>query len=551
MTHYKQYLPYLFSLLLALAILFWIRWGFLCTGGEYEPDCFFHARIAEQGPSVFCAKKFPWLTKSSWAEQFSDKELGFHFLLWGFIRIGKLFGLTNEYPFHCQVLFFDAILLFLFNVLLFRQKIKPAWLYNILLITAFLPITYRLLSLRAYLLSMSLSALILILFMEKSFRTWRWRFALLGGIGFAASWCYSSPHLLLFMILPFVCADFLANRKWLPLFLTPGSFLAGILLGLTIHPQFPNSFIIFKEQCIDVILAFFLHVKDIPVMGGNEFYASTLNFIAMGFYGYPLLILSIIAFLVVYRKQLFPQDWQKDSIFNGLLLLTISLTAISYKIFRFTEYSIIPQCFALAVILSRIQQGLKAKEPQQQNSSPNSAVRCIGFSTLYAGAITAFCAICSYIQIFNIPSHGMGQYPCVPLADWIEEKNIPKGTIIANTIWSSFPMLYYSLPEYRFTWGLDPAFSWEKAPDVARLMADLKSGIIHEPRDYMEVYGTNYFFFYQDEYREAEHFWKSGFPCIYDNVDGWLFDLSLPQRSNPPPLIMLEIKKNAHEKNNE
>ena len=151
--------PYLLGVALALAVLFLVRWGFLCPGYEYEPDCFFHARIVEDGPSVFFARTFPTLTHSTWTEHFSDKELLFHVFLWGVTRVGKLLGATNEYPFHYQVMCLDALLLAAFAVLLYRNRVKHPWLYLVLMVTIFPPMTYRLISLRAYLMSMTLAVI--------------------------------------------------------------------------------------------------------------------------------------------------------------------------------------------------------------------------------------------------------------------------------------------------------------------------------------------------------------------------------------------------------
>ena len=104
-------MPYILGIILAAAVLFIVRWGFLCPGSEYEPDCFFHARIVEEGPSVFLSKKFPTLACSTWTESYSDKELIFHIMLWGISKIGKFLGASNEYPFNYQVMFFDILVI--------------------------------------------------------------------------------------------------------------------------------------------------------------------------------------------------------------------------------------------------------------------------------------------------------------------------------------------------------------------------------------------------------------------------------------------------------
>ena len=76
------------AILLPLAFLLAVRIDSVCCGGESDRDSFYHAIMAESGPEVFAAKQFPSTTMSVWQENFSDKELGFHLLLWSVFRCG-------------------------------------------------------------------------------------------------------------------------------------------------------------------------------------------------------------------------------------------------------------------------------------------------------------------------------------------------------------------------------------------------------------------------------------------------------------------------------
>ena len=532
--------PFIIGVLLALAVLFIVRWGFLCPGYEYEPDCFYHARIVEDGPSVFMAKTFPRLISSTWAEHFSDKELGFHLILWALTRVGKLLGATNQYPFHYQVMSFDLLLLAAFAILLYRCKVKYPWLFMVLLVTAFPPMTFRLISLRAYLLSMTISVVLLIMFMDSRFSTWKWRYLALAAVGFVASWSYSSPHLLLTTIVPFAIADFAFQRRWSSLIATPAAFVLGMVLGLTIHPQFPNTYYMFKVQCIDVVWAFFLNMEKIPLGGGQEFYTSTLEVMRTHYFSYLGLPLISIVLLYKYRNVFFAEGWLKNTVFNGLMLASLLNTILAYKIFRFNEYALVPQCIFLAVIVAKV---LKSKKEQKEEASvkrkPSPA-----YVVLLVYMLACLGGLFWYIS--GLVSQGMGELPALGVAEWADQNKIPEDTVIANAMWSDFPKLYYALPKYRFNWGLDPAFTWHHSPEVIKLLSESAEGRQFTPKEFAEVYKARYLYVHILQWYFAEYCWKQGLVPIYQNWDGYIFDLSLPPRtitSSTPELLFLDIAR--------
>ena len=69
-------------------------------GGETANDAYYHIAMAERGPAVFCAKKFPSLELSVWRNHFADKELLYHFVLCGLVKVQNFFGRAIQAPFH-------------------------------------------------------------------------------------------------------------------------------------------------------------------------------------------------------------------------------------------------------------------------------------------------------------------------------------------------------------------------------------------------------------------------------------------------------------------
>ncbi|MBQ7178056.1 MAG: hypothetical protein IJS08_11640, partial [Victivallales bacterium] len=547
--------PYALGFLLALAVLFLVRWGFLCPGYEYEPDCFYHARIVEEGPSVFMAKKFPNLISSTWCEHFSDKELGFHLILWVVTRIGKLLGATNEYPFHYQVMFFDALLLAFVAYALYRCKIKFPWIYMLLLSCVFPPMTFRLVSLRAYLLSITIATVLISMFLDERFCTWRWRYLALLAMGFIAAWSYSSPHLLIFTIAPFAIADYLKARNLKALLATPAAFLLGIVLGLTIHPQFPNTYLMFKVQCIDVIIESFLKMGKVPLEGGEEFYTNTFELIRNHYYLYLVLPVTVIVLAIKYKETFFGQDWLKNNVFNGLLLTAVVNTLLSYKVFRFSEYALVPQCLLLAYAVNKVLETKDAAnaikkdtEPQEQeDKKPQSKPitrRAMLFTVMLVYTLTCLGALFWYTS--HLVSQGMGELPALGVAQWVEDQKLPEGTVIANFMWPDFPRLYYALPKYRFNWGLDPSFTWRNSPELMDFIKRASKREKLTPADFKKAYKARYIYVYILQYECAQCCWENGLIPIYENWDGYIFDLDLPAReitSSTPKLQFLDLVK--------
>jgi hypothetical protein len=73
-------------------------------GGETTNDTYYHIAMADLGPKVFLARTFPYLTISSWTDDFADKELGYHVCLWLLRQFERLAGLDTGQPFRLAAL---------------------------------------------------------------------------------------------------------------------------------------------------------------------------------------------------------------------------------------------------------------------------------------------------------------------------------------------------------------------------------------------------------------------------------------------------------------
>ena len=218
--------------------------------GETANDAYYHIAMAERGPAVFTAKKFPALELSVWRDHFADKELLYHFMLCGLVRLQKIFVPVLHAPFHFPAFVFITLLIL---SLLFAMKrfgvSPPLYLPMTMLALMSAPnVMFRVLMLRPHVFSLTLMLVLCGLLARGSLR-WKTGWALV--ISLVYTWSYSNPQFIVIPVLFFALSDLPANG-WKSLLPAAGAVL-GVFLGLLIHPQFPNSFIIWKVQSIDAL----------------------------------------------------------------------------------------------------------------------------------------------------------------------------------------------------------------------------------------------------------------------------------------------------------
>jgi len=513
----------LLAVLLPWLLLLIFRVGILCNDGETDPDAFYHAKLAEQGPSVFLAKQFPALSMSIWKDHFSNKEMGFHFILWGLHRVGSAVGLKTSFPFHFYTLFFLALLLTVIALTLVRWNISCPWYYTLLFTGAYYVFTTRLLFLRAYLLSMSLFVLVIFLLSAEELKKSRWRLRGLFVIGILFSWCYSNPHFILFPTVAFAFAEFLADRNWRRLPVLPSVALLGVISGLCLHPQFPNTWLILKIQCWDVLKMVFGSGAEAKIRGGNEFYFNSFQSLIRAPFlaGLPF----FLAFLAWrWRTYWFQAGWQRRVNFNALLLLFVSSFIAFLFIFRFIEYAM-PSGVLLTALLA---QGCEKAGKEAGGRQFLASCHLIGFYVIW-----------SYMLL--VPSllafKGKNHKPYSGVADWAQRKGIPAGTIIANPRWGAFPMLYYAMPQYRYFNGLDPMFAYAYDAEKALIVEDMRTASnILPPEKFRELTGADYLHVSADSTKLATAVLRKGYTSVYYGWDGWIFQLKDSKVAQPSRL---------------
>ncbi len=479
------------------------------TSGEASYDAFYHAGIARLGPSVFLADKFPWTDSSVWKTAFADKELLYHAGLWLIFRIQELSGVAPEPPFHTAAMVYLLILSGAWVYAGHRFKVSPALLCaGSLLFAAICPNwTYRLVMLRPHIASIAC-----FLFAAGFLAQGTFRKKLIGitVFSFFYSWLYSNPHFIVIPVLVYAVFAFRENRKNL---LLPLCSLGAVLLGLLIHPQFPNSFTIWKLQSWDALIS--------PLLQSHAITKPTEmmppKFIWQ-MHALPLYVLAAVNLFFTIRL-LEKKSWNVfPPAVYALMFLAAGFTGGIFLASRSIEYAA-----PLNVLLFLILIGEAGK---QELRIPFRKTPRIAFAVLTSLALvlTVF-----HVHKTVLDARKAENIPPVGIAKWMRE-NLRENEAVINLDWSDFPALFHAAPAYRYQWGLDPVFSLAASRKRTEMLSLTRSSSRQKlnPRDYAAEFNCRYGILLAPRIPQANLLLRNGWRLVKevktgDRVEGWIF----------------------------
>ena len=493
---------------------------------ENSLDAYYHVAIADKGPAVFMNKTFPWMTMSNWTLHFSDKELLYHLTL-SLVRSYQHFlKIPMEPPFNFPAIFFTALLLASFVFTANYFKIKNIIYYTLVLIFISPFFTDRILMLRPHLFSISLMILAcpLVYSIQKKENLGK-----LFIFAFITAWSYSNPHFILLPVTAFALIKYPYN-KTLPFFIIATTIL-GLIIGYVIHPQFPNTFINWKIQCIDVIMQALKSSRNISI--GAEFVHPDLIWLIKNSAAF---ILTAIGFLILKKLH----DYKKLSIHSITIafasIATISCFATLFGI-RAMEYAL---PFSILFVATSYNKYKLSNIPHFFKTQKNS-------TRLYLKILVIAMAFCFMVYEGEIIRKKAVIKPISQFKTWIQNSNIPKNTVIANLVWSDFPFLFYDIPQYRYLFGIDPMFAFYAFPDkIQKIENILKGSLKLQPYEMAELLNAEYAFV-RKPYKLEQKLKNLHYKTIYDGEDAVLFDLRpdlhLKRNSNSENTNILNLNK--------
>ncbi len=288
------------------------------------------------------------------------------------------------------------------------------------------------------------------------------------------------------------------------------SFL-GILSGYLLHPQFPNTFLIWWAQgCVALQNA--LGPFSGIVQGAELNPASLRDFILSSGVFAAVFAVSLLGARLLSAKRL-----SAELLASWLVALFFSLVFIWQP--RGIEYACPFAVLALAL-------AIKASRALNWRSLPS-------FS--HPAALLAFCLALAVFASFSWRYAGKGlefgaRYKKLDgVARFLLECGVPPGTAIANVNWSDFPALFYSAPQFRYLCGLDPVFGFLKSPERMSKIEAFRTGRAMLPREELaKLTGSTLAYVSIFDAKLAEAMSRNGYPIVYQGSDGWLFELVKP-----------------------
>ena len=475
--------------------------------GESANDAYYHIAMAERGPAVFTAKKFPALELSVWRDHFADKELLYHFMLCGLVRLQKIFVPVLHAPFHFPAFVFITLLILSLLFAMKRLGVSPP-LYLPMTMLALMSapnVMFRMLMLRPHVFSLTLMLVLCGLLARGSLR-WKTGWALV--IALIYAWSYSNPQFIVIPVLFFALADLPANG-WKSLLPAAGAVL-GVFLGLLIHPQFPNSFIIWKVQTIDALFG--------PLLAEGARTGTLMPPVEMMSPGViwnrnalPMYIFAYFNFLI-FARLIARLGWKNlPPYFYAVGGLSLIFTAGTFLVLRTIEYAGPFTGLFGALVWSM---ALREKIFLPGTDRPKRFCLILTLATfLPAGAAAAMNI--SYAEGITPETKGIGQ--------WME-RNLPERALVVNLSWGDFPSLFHANRKQVFLWGMDPEFSVAADPKRTRRIEQL---LLNQreltPRRFVAGTGADYAVLLAKREKFVDFLKSLGWKTIYESSDGAVF----------------------------
>ena len=448
------------GLALILGVMGWIQLG---GPAILDNDGYYHIRWAamlrENWPHLPAFKALPLTTLDE--QNYVDHHYLFHVLLIPFtlgdLRLGAKLA---------AVVFSSLGIASLF-ALLVCYRLRYRWLWLAPLVGGSEHFLYRMSMTRAPALSMALLGVGTYLILKRK-RVW------LGALSFVFVWSYSLFPLILAFAAAYSIAIYLSERR-IDLWAVLASAI-GIAAGLVINPYFPKNLSLFRQHVL------MKYTGTYPVDVGIEWYP---------YEAWAMLGISAVAFMVYFVGLLAFEYRERVRDLKPLFFLIVSfmLLLMSFKSRRFIEYwppfAVLFTAFTIAPKLEHLDLAWLAR-------TRDRAVAAIAAAVVTTAAIL-WIGSCFWRAREDVKSE-TDPFAYRGASEWIAANTTP-GSMIFNTDWDDFPMLFYYNPDRSYIVGLDPTYLYDRDPELWKLYANITLGDDTDPAPKIrERFGADYVF---------------------------------------------------------
>jgi len=455
---HRVWLQLTVALALIIAVMGWIEFG---GPAILDNDGYYHIRWAamlrQNFPHLPPFKALPLTILNE--QNYVDHHYLFHLLLipftFGDLRLGAKLA---------AVAFSSLGIVSLFALLVVYQ-VRNRWLWLAPLVASSEPFLYRMSMTRAPALSLVLLGIGTWLILKRK-HLW------LALLSFIFVWSYSLFPLMLAFAVAYSVTVYLSERRidlWGVL-----ASAVGIAAGLVINPYFPKNLALFREHLLMKTTA------NYPVDVGVEWYPyETWIILGSSVVAFAIYFVALLAF--EYR------DRVQDAKPLFFLLVSTMFLLLAFKSRRFVEYwppfAVLFAAFTVTPQLQRVKFKWLARTRDRAIAAVASAVVAVTLIvTLGATVWQAREEIKTEANPFAY--RGASQ--------WIAA-NTPPGSMIFNTDWDKFPMLFHYNPDNTYIVGLDPTYLYDRDPELWKVYADITLGKEDDPAPLIrERFGAEY-----------------------------------------------------------
>jgi hypothetical protein len=387
----------------------------------FDGDTGYHLAVARLTREYGILHAFPWTPFSWMSDHYADKELLFHLFL------VPVAGLEPSLAAQIAGTLLGAVMLATLYILLVTERVSHAGWWAVLPLAASSAFIYRIALVRPHLMSITLALLI-------SWSAARKRWLILGVASFLFPLCYTAWHLPVALILIVETARWVSVREveWRSIL----TVIAGLIVGITIHPNFPANLELFWIQNVTVLV--------------NTVWAEKAGF-EMGAEFEPFNLISLILFVLIpaaITAAAAMIAWtrrQTDFFPLALAVTAIGFFAVTLRTQRFIEYLVPFGVFALAV----------AWRPVKND---RLAPLLVVVSVIWIALVARY-----PIELLLIRDDA---FPPTVAAEL--RKVIPEREQVVTCDWKFTGEMMLALPERKFMVALDPVFFAMKDAELYR-----------------------------------------------------------------------------------
>ena len=432
-----------------------------------DPDALYHATMSKLTWEKGHVDELSWLDLTTLGEHFADQHYLLHLMQSPFIAVFGIYSGSRV-----TSVFFAVLCIFGIGIIFYKLKLKPFWLWPILLMFT-QPFCSRLVQGKASPLAILLwmifsGTAVWLMINPKNYKFNQNKIAYL--IIFLSGLLFALAHggwilliiTALFLIVGSVVFNFSINKEkfWNSLKLSPWrSFvlvLSGIGCGILLHPDKSDLFNFLWIQVISIGLGTpdFLHM-------GMEWSPASLTD-ALGIFSvFGVLLLLSLAGMIFAPKDRLPKKLMLPIISWGFV--SALLLAMSIKSVRFAEY-LQP---ALALWIAMLAQFVDWRKLMKSFQFGHGKL-----SEYYFSALVIFCL--SVILLNN----GYGAYSSLRDAKIFKDEQYKTamsaievdavaGDRVFHASWDEFPSLFSQNQNLKYISGLDPTFLYKASSTLS------------------------------------------------------------------------------------